>query len=182
MRKNNFMRPSYFFTAVCLMIALQSCEFNCSVGNKDEGGKAKLKDGARIYNNIQVKTSGIKLDKAYLLTGDDKWLPEDNSFDFKGPVKLQFKFASGWQEENGKVFLGASEKIVSEKGEVVLEKADLFETYTDGIPAEDSRSIYITALLKLKEGSPPTSFTVFFRIWDKKGDAFVEGSYQLLYK
>lgn len=177
------MRPSYFFTAVCLMIALQSCEFSCSVGNNDEEKKnAKLQDGARIYNNIQVKTSGIKLDKAYLLTGDGKWLPEDNSFDFKGPVKLQFKFASGWKEENGKVFLGASERIVDENGEVVLEKTDLFESYTDGISAEDSRSIYLTALLKLKEGTPPTSFTVFFRVWDKKGDAFVEGSYQLFSK
>ena len=177
------MRISRFFIAVCILVSLQSCEFNCSVGNKDKGDKtAKGKDSARIYNNIQLKESGIKVDKAYLLNEEDRWVADDNLVEFKGAIKLKLRFASNWNEENGKVFLGASEKIIDEKGEIILEEADLFEKYPDGISPEDAKSISLSAILKVKEGSPPTSFTVSFKVWDKKGDAFVEGSYKLYSK
>lgn len=177
------MKTSLFLIAACLLISLQSCEFNCSVGNKDKTkDSSKGKDSSRIYNNIQLKESGIKVDKAYLLNEEDRWVADDNLVDFKGAIKLKLRFASSWKEENGKVFLGASEKIVDEKGAVVLEEADLFEKYTEGISPEDSKFLSLSAILKVNEGSPPTSFTVSFRVWDKKGDAFVEGSYKLYSK
>ena len=166
-----------------LSVILSSCEFSCSVGNKDEvTGTAEVKDGARVYNNIQLNASGVKVDKAYLLLDNGQRVPDDNFVNFNGPVKMQILIDSGWVEENGKVLLGASEKIVTEKGEVVLEEADLFQKYPDGISTEDSKSIYLSASVKLKEGIPPTSFTVSFRIWDKKGNGFVEGSYKLYSK
>ena len=177
------MKLFSFLFIVSLSVPLSSCEFNCSIGKKDEvTGAAEVKDGARIYNNIQLNASGVKVDKAYLLLDNGQRVPEDNFVDFNGPVKMQVLIDSGWVEENGKVLLGASEKIVTEKGEVVLEEADLFQKYPDGISTEDSRSIYLSASVKLKEGIPPTSFTVSFRIWDKKGDGFVEGSYKLYSK
>ena len=141
-----------------------------------------MKDGARIYNNIRLNASGVKVDKAYLLFDDGQRVPDDNFVDFKSPVKMQILIDSGWVKENGKVLLGASEKIITEKGEVVVEEADLFQKYPDGISVEDSKSIYLSAILKLKEGIPPTSFTVSFRVWDKKGDGSVEGSYKLYSK
>lgn len=169
--------------AVFFLIMLQSCEFSCSVGNKDKDtGNAVVKDGARIYNNIQLKASGIKIDKAYLFLESGKRVPDDNFVDFKETIKLQLKFASDWKEENGKVFLGASERIENEKGDVILQEDDLFEKYSEGISVKDSRSIYLSAILKIKEGAVPTSFTVYFRVWDKKSDAFVQGSYKLFSK
>ncbi|MCY7310172.1 MAG: hypothetical protein LH619_05280 [Chitinophagaceae bacterium] len=177
------MKLFSFLFIVSLSLLLSSCEFNCSIGKKDEvTGAAEVKDGARIYNSIQLNASGVKVDKAYLLFDNSQRVPDDNFVDFNGPVKMQILIDSGWVEENGKVLLGASEKIVTEKGEVVLEEADLFQKYPDGISVEDSKSIYLSASLKLKEGMPPTSFTVSFRIWDKKGDGFVEGSYKLYSK
>jgi hypothetical protein len=168
---------------VTISFLLQSCEFSCSIGKKDEvTGAAEVKDGARIYNNIQLNASGVKVDKAYLLFDDGQRVPDDNFVDFKSLVKMQILVDSGWAEENGKVLLGASEKIVTETGEVVVEEADLFQKYPDGIAVEDSKSIYLSAILKLKEGIPPTSFTVSFRVWDKKGNGFVEGSYKLYSK
>ena len=177
------MKLFSFLFIVSISFLLQSCEFNCSIGKKDEvTGSAEVKDGARIYNNIQLNASGVKVDKAYLLFDDGQRVPDDNFVDFKSPVKMQILIDSGWVEENGKVLLGASEKIITEKGEVVVEEADLFQKYPDGISVEDSKSIYLSAILKLKEGIPPTSFTVSFRVWDKKGDGSVEGSYKLYSK
>ncbi len=59
-----------FCLIVCMAFFLQSCEFNCSVGKKDEKvkGAAVVKEGARIYNNIELNSPGIKISKAYLLT------------------------------------------------------------------------------------------------------------------
>ncbi len=163
---------------------LQSCEFNCSVGKKDEEikGAAVVKEGARIYNNIELNSPGIKISKAYLLTADGKRVPDDNFVDFKSPVKMQLKIDEGWVEKDGKVLLGASEKIIAEDGTVVLEEDDLFEKYTDGVSAEDAKSIYLSAALKLKEGAIPTSFKVSFKVWDKNGNGYIEGSYKLFSK
>ncbi|MEO7984064.1 MAG: hypothetical protein ABI688_08275, partial [Bacteroidota bacterium] len=136
-------------------------------------------DGARLYNHISLDASGIKVDKAYLLLDNGQRVPDDNFVDFKGPVKMQLLIDSGWVEENGKVLLGASEKIVSEKGDVIVDEADLFQKYPDGISVEDSKAIYLSAILKLREGIPPTYFIVSFRVWDKKGNGFAEGSYTL---
>lgn len=177
------MKLFSFLFIVCFSVCLSSCEFSCSIGKKDDvTGTAEVKDGARVYNNIQINASGVNVDKAYLLFDNGERVPDDNFVDFNGPVKMQILVDSGWVEENGKVLLGASEKIITEKGEVVVDEADLFQKYPDGISAEDSKSIYLSATVKLKEGTPPTSFTVSFRVWDKKGDGFVEGSYKLYSK
>ena len=180
------MKLSSFFIAICILFTLQSCEFSCSVGDKKKEDKEKgtsvEKDGARIYNNIQLKTSDIKVEKAYLFLESGEKVPDDNVVDFNGKIQLRLQMATDWKEENGKVLLGASEKILNEKGDVVLQQDDLFEKYPDGVSVKDSKVIFISAILKLKEGTPPTSFTVYFRVWDKRSDAFVEGSYQLFSK
>lgn len=179
------MKFSSFIIIICLLFTLQSCEFNCSVGDKKEDtdkGVAVVKDGARIYNNIQLKANGIKVEKAYLFLESGEKVPDDNFVDFKGKIQLRLQLATDWKVENGKVLLGASEKILNEKGDVVLHQDDLFAKYPDGVSVKDSKVIFISALLKLKEGTPPTSFTVYFRVWDKRSDAFVEGSYQLFSK
>ncbi len=177
------MKLGSFLLAVCVVFMLQSCEFNCSVGKTDkDSGVAEVKDGARVYNKIQLTTNKVKVEKAYLLFDNGQRVPDDNFVDFNSTIKMQLLIDTGWVEENSKVMLGASEKIVTEDGTVVLEEADLFQKYPDGISVDDSKSIYLSAILKLKEAVPPTSFTVSFRVWDKKGDGFIEGSYKLYSK
>ena len=173
-------RASLFLLAVGVCFILPSCEFNCSIGNKDEpGGTAVVKNGTRIYNQIDLQTNGVKVDKAYLIFDNGKRVPDDNFVDFKKPVRLQLKIKSGWVEENGKVMLGAAETITAENGTIVLKEEDLFEKYPSGISAADAKAIYLSAALSLKEGASPTSFTVSFNIWDKNGDGFIKGSYKL---
>jgi hypothetical protein len=180
------MRPlRYFLLIAATAFILQSCEFNCSIGDKKQEevkGAAVVKDGARIYNNIELSSSGVQVSKAYLVFANGDRVPDDNFVNFKSPVKMQLVIDSGWVEQNGKVLLGASEKITAEDGTVVLEEQDLFQKYPDGVSVTDSKSIYLSATVKLKEGAAPTSFTVSFRVWDKNGEGYVEGNYKLFSK
>jgi len=175
---------SSFLLLICTTLILQSCEFNCSVGKKeDPKGTAVVKeDGARIYNSIDLQASGVKVDKAYLLFNDNARVPDDNFVDFKKPIELVLLIDSGWTAKEGKVMLGASETITAENGQVILQEDDLFNKYPDGLTAADAKIIYLSATLHLKENAAPATFTVSFRVWDKNGNAFVQGSYKLYSK
>ena len=180
------MKKSFYFLSIASMaFFLQSCEFNCSIGKKKEEeikGAAVVKDGARIYNNIEIVSPGLKISKAYLVYEGGVRVPDDNFVDFKKWIKLQLEVDSGWVVQNGKVMLGAAEKITAENGRVILEDNDLFKKYPDGITAEDAKYIVLSAGVDLKEGAAPTSFTVAFRVWDKNGSGYAEGSYKLYSK
>lgn len=178
------MKPILLFLFVVTTFILQSCEFSCSVGNKDDvKGTAVVKEGTRIYNDIQLKTNKVKVSRAYLVMKDGTAMPEGNMVDFTKPVNVQLEVEEGWMEENGKVLLGASESITAEDGTVILDEKDLFSgKYDDGISAADAKTIGLTAILKLKKDLPPTAFTVSFRVWDKKGEGYIEGSYKLYSK
>jgi hypothetical protein len=169
----------------CLLFFLQSCKFSCSVGNTDDAKKLPAnKEGVRIGNQVELQAGGIKVDKAYLVFDDGETVPDDNVVDFSRPVKLVLIIDKGWKGENDKVSLGASEKIEVESGEVLLDEKDLFENkYPDGMSASDAKRIALTASIKLNKAIKPlTTFIVSFRVWDKKGDGFVQGRYKLYSK
>jgi hypothetical protein len=179
------MKGVSLLAVACMALLLQSCEFSCSVGKKDDDikGTAVVKDGTRIYNDIELATNKVKVSKAYLVMKDGTAMPEGNLVDFTKPVNVQLVIEEGWKEEDGKVLLGAAEKITAEDGTVILDEKDLFSgRYDDGISVSDAKNIALTASLTLKKELPPTTFTVSFRIWDKRGEGYVEGSYKLYSK
>lgn len=170
------------------LFTFQSCELSCTVNDKKENKENKdnvvFKDGVRLSNEIALDAEDVKVDKAYLIFEDGKPVPAGNIVDFTQPVKLILVIEKGWKEENGKVWLGASEKIETESGEVLLDEKDLFENaYSDGISAEDARFLSLSAIIKLtREINPLTTFNVSFRVWDKKGDGLLQGRYKLYSK
>ncbi len=166
----------------CCVVFFSSCEFSCSIGDKSSEKKISYtSDEPRIYNNIKLKATKLKIEKAYLIFDNGNAVPENNAVDFKNPVKMQVKIDSGWVSRDGKVMIGASEKIVTEDGTVLLDEPDLFAANT-GVSPEDAKSLRLTASIHVREGSPPTSFTIFFNIWDKNGEGTMEGSYKLYSK
>jgi hypothetical protein len=135
-------RSSLPMVLIVLSLSLQSCEFSCSIGGKKDEikGTAVVKDGARIYNDIQLATNKVKLSKAYLMFKDGSAMPEGNLVDFTKPVNVQLVVEDGWMNENGKVMLGAAEKITAEDGTVILDEKDLFSgRYDEGISATDAK-------------------------------------------
>lgn len=181
----NAVRNSLFF--IFLVCLLPACEFKCHVGKIEENKTAQRKgpivqDGAILYNGIELEANKVKLSKAYLVFENGERVPNDNFVDFESPVKLLLLIDSGWTTENGKVWLGVSEKGISEDGETLLDKKDLFTGHEEGVAPEDAKILGLTYTIKLNPGSPPTSFKLFFKVWDKKGKGYIEGNFKLFSK
>lgn len=165
-----------------LVSSVSSCEFRCNIGSDagkvNENIKPVVKDGSQVYNNIQLTTSGVKIKRAYLALQDGTRVPADNFIDFTQPVKMIVLIDSGWVVKDEGVLLGASEKIATENGQILLDEPDLFEG-TGTISETDSKIIAVTAKIIRDKNSPPASFIVSFRIWDKNGNGSIEGNYKL---
>lgn len=175
--------PRHIGLFIFLSALLSSCEFNCQLGGKNKpAGKVKMEEGAQVYNDIKVNTFKADLVRAYLVFEDGSRVPDDNRVDFSQPIKLVLVINGGWKEENGRVYLGVSETVIAESGEVLLDETDLFADKADGVEANDARFLSIKASIRLPANSPPTSFSVQYKVWDKKGDGFIEGSYMLFSK
>ena len=169
----------------------RSYAFSCHHANfiamsalpKEDGkNKPVIKNGIKLYNGIRLE-SNVKVNKAYLAFTDGDRVPDDNFIGENTPVKLLVFIDSGWVEENGISSLGASEKVTTENGQVILDEEDLFlKKEMEEMPAKDARTIGLTVSLRLAKNSPPQSFNVEFRIWDKKGNGYITGDYQLISK
>lgn len=83
----------------------------------------------------------------------------------------------GWVERDGIVSIGASEKIITNTGNTILNEPDLFATLTD-ISADDAQYITLKAVITSMT-KKISYFLVTFTIWDKWGSGKITGSYKL---
>jgi hypothetical protein len=153
------------------MSFLVSCEVKIKTGEPE-------KQAGKFRNGIEIKENGLKVSEAYLVYDEDGSLvSNDNITDVDKKVRLVLEI-SGWQEENGKVLLGASEKVSTNEGDVFLNRGDLFESYTEGVSAEDAKQISLTVVIS-KADKIYDHFLVEFRVWDKRTNKDITGSYKL---
>ena len=134
--------------------------------------------GGKIRNGIEIQENGLHAEQAFLLKEDGSLIPDDNKVQVGEQVLLRL-ITTGWQEENGVVFPEASEKISANTGVVFLdEPALLAQSIPNGTSLENAKvlTLYatITKLDKLYD-----YFLVSFKVWDKKTDKSLTGSYKL---
>jgi hypothetical protein len=141
-----------------------------------EDNKSPLK-GAIIKNDIDIEALEVKVKAAYLMT-EDAQLKETNTAKLKERIFLTVELDTGWTKYNGKTFIGASEQILDQNGTVILDTQDLFADYDkEGLDASIAKNINLAAIIDSFEPGLET-FTVKFKIWDKKGKGMVKGSYK----
>ena len=160
-----------------LLVSLPAMLFSCEI-KVHTGDKTAATDGPRIRNGIAVQENGLKVSEAYLVYDDGSVVSNANRVDINQKVQLRL-FLQGWKQKDGIVKLGASEKIGTSSGDVLLDSDDLFKSYADGVSEADAElvtlSAVITRLDKLYD-----YFLVQFRVWDKEdGGGEVTGSYKL---
>lgn len=92
-------------------------------------------------------------------------------------IYVIIKLDTGWVKENGKSFIGASERISTSAGRVVVDAVDIFKDYElTGVDSDDAKFISLSAVIK--EADPGLEkFVVSFRVWDKKGKGEIRGKY-----
>ncbi|MDQ3683376.1 MAG: hypothetical protein M3352_09935 [Bacteroidota bacterium] len=147
--------------------------------NKGET-KATSNRNTKIRNNIDLESKGVNVLQAFLLYEDGTLVPETNETGVGKPVKMRLIIDKGWKEQDGKVSIGASEKIETSDGEIVLDEKDLFADMPI-INADDAKFLTLTAnisrLDKLYD-----YFLVSFKVWDKYGSGQITGNYKLYIK
>jgi hypothetical protein len=175
------MRLTLAACLVTLLVAV-SCEFKTEIktpSTAPAGGTTA--SSSKIKNGIELKSNGLTVSQAFLLYEDGGLVPEANTTGVNQKVILRLIIDKGWTEENGKVFPGASEKIETNDGAIVLNEADLFASMAEGVNAKDAQYITLSAVIT-KLDKLYDYFVVHFKVWDKKSTASVEGSYKLYIK
>ena len=167
-----------------LLALISSCKYSCSAG---EGKHVKTKtitsdvntalNGAVIKNDIDIEAQGIKLREAYLLDAENKPLAE-NVASLEEKIYLVIQTDTGWIKENGKSFIGAGERISTAEGKVIVDATDIFSEYDGtGLPADKAGAITLSA--RITQVDPGVeNFIVKFRVWDKRGNGEIKGTYK----
>ena len=169
--------------AIIISIAIASCNNSGQPNTKTEGGEAKSSPSTasqNVRNDVSFKESGLSVQQAFLQFEDGRLVPQDNKVEVGQQVNLRL-IIDGWEAKDGKVLLGASEKITTDDGSVVLDEADLFGGYPDGVDAAAARVITLSAVIT-RVDKLFKYFEVSFRVWDKAGSDNVTGSYRLYLK
>ncbi|HKP32373.1 MAG TPA: hypothetical protein VJT83_06585 [Chitinophagaceae bacterium] len=169
-------------TLLLFALAFVACN-NSTDGKKDikaEDKSVASETSKNVRNNISARPAGIKVEQAFLMFDDGKLVPEDNKVEVGQVVHLRL-IVSGWKATDDKVVLGASEKIVTDEGQVVLDEQDLFANYPDGVNSKDAGIITLSATIT-RIDKLFKYFEVSFRVWDKNSSDNVSGSYRLYLK
>ena len=178
--KKQMKKLTLVYATMCCIV-FSSCD---SIGDKKAGVKTKAVtsgdnttlNGAIIKNNIDVDATGVKVKEVYLVDADYKPLTE-NKAAVGEKIHLVIKLDTGWVKENGKSFIGASERILTSAGRVVVSADDIFkEQEIAGLNPDDTKVISLSAIIT--QADPGVNdFEVQFRVWDKKGAGEVKGKY-----
>ena len=178
------MKKSAFVNMIMLATLIIGSNFSCLPGDKKAGVKARTVssndnttlNGAIIKNDIDLDATGVKLKEAYLVDADYKPLTK-NKAGVGEKIYLVIKLDTGWVKENGKSFIGASERILTSAGRVVVSADDIFKDQEIiGLDAADTKEISLSALIT--QADPGLNdFEVQFRVWDKRSNGEVKGKY-----
>lgn len=135
---------------------------------------------SKIRNNIDLRAKDLQVSQAFLLYEDGKLVPESNEAAVGQPVRLRLVVDGGWKENNGTVSLGASEKIETNDGQVVVDEKDMFASIPS-VTVQDAKFITLTATISQMD-KLYDYFLVSCRVWDKNGPGEVTASYRLYIK
>ena len=131
-----------------------------------------------IKNSIKINTDGLTVTKAKLRDEDGIELKQ-NQTTLNKPIYLRLE-VTGWLTNNGKVKLGASEKIATNKGTLILYVDDFFPGKEEYKP-EDAKYISLKAVITSTQRDIKF-FNVKFRVWDKNNGNSITGSYMFTIK
>ena len=141
--------------------------------------KNKKKETASKYkNNILLESKGFKIKEAFLAFNDSSRVADDNKVTIGQHVNLIILIDSGWNAEDGKIYPGVGQKVETNDGTHIFEKTYLMEAHPGGIPVEDGSRATVQAVINTAD-KQYDYFLVSFRVWDKKSENEISGSYKL---
>lgn len=160
------------------MLVFAACTFTVEKKDGSEESAADKPTSSKIRNGIELNTKGnMNVSQAFLLYEDGSLVPHTNQAKINQTVNLRLIIDDGFKETNGKVQIGAAEKIETSNGDVLLDEKDLFANLGE-VEARPTQLLTLKAVItqidKLYD-----YFLVSFKVWDKNGNGEVTGSYKL---
>jgi hypothetical protein len=159
------------YTPVFLVFLSISLLLSCNTKKKNEAS-------SKYKNHILLEAKGFKIKDAFLAFNDSTKVPDDNRVNIGQHVNLILLIDSGWTVENGKIDAGVAQRMETNDGKHIFEQKDLMESHPGGVPAEDGFQVTIQAIINSTD-KEYDYFLVSFRVWDKKSDHEITGSYKL---
>ena len=144
--------------------------FSCNSKKKEAESKYK--------NHILLESKGFKIKEAFLAFNDSTRVADDNNVTIGQHVNLIILIDSGWNAEDGKIYPGVGQKVETNDGTHIFNKPDLMESHPGGIPVEDGSRATVQAVINTAD-KEYEYFLVTFRVWDKKSESEITGSYKL---
>jgi hypothetical protein len=138
------------------LFALSLLIFGCEVK------KSFNKD---LITGLTTKGDGISADEVFLSVDDKKI--ERNTFIYGEVVYLNFNNIGGLIKEGENVFPGMQFYVTDKQGTKLLYSEDLYSTYTEGISFSPLElKAHLTVAKPIHSNN---EYTLFAKIWDKKG-------------
>ncbi len=147
--------------------------FACSINACKHAVKNnEIKNGIKIYEN------GLHVKHAFLTNGDSSIIGDDNKVQVGERVCLRM-IVDGWKDENGKVFMDASQNVITSSGDTLTSNPSIFGIkLMYGTVAEGADHILLSQTIG-KLNKPVDYILISFKVWDKITNKSVSGSYKL---
>jgi hypothetical protein len=160
-----------------LLLILMIAGIFCFAQNQPTNPPQQIKNGIRITgsNGIKIKTAALRFD-------DRSEVPANNTVGLNQRITVFIEIEKGgWKEVEHKVKIGASQKVSTNNGDIILNEKDLFASLEDGVSPDDAA--YISLKTSITATKPQIEyFTVSFKVWDKSGTGEINGSYRFKIK
>ena len=138
---------------IVVSLATFSCDFKKSF-NKD------------LETGLTTSGDGLDCEDVYISVDEEKI--NRNSFIYGEDVYLNFQGIEGFTKEGENVFPGMELFVTNKAGEKILFEKDLYADYSDGVnlsPLQLNANLTVADPIHSKN-----DYTLFLKIWDKKGD------------
>ena len=153
-----------------------------NIWDKKGNGTFSAKLDFKVKSNEQIvaEANNVSYNEIYLFSKERDRVIPDNKIKFNENTYVIFEGLSGFKVENGMVYPGISLKGTDKEGSVILDFNDLFADYSvSGLAATDFNSqVASHFILKGSEFKNPLHCELI--IWDKKSDARIKATVNLI--
>jgi hypothetical protein len=138
-------------------------------------------DIANQYTGLYVKSNGLYPKQVNAF--DNQILKNDKTIGFGHELTIEINGIDDFvKDENGKVFPGGENTLVSGDSSVIYYVADYFKKYDlAGVNPEDAEKLKFN----LRIGKPMevgNTYHFLFKLWDKRSDKELKGNIELVVK
>ncbi len=151
------------------LVIIIACSINsCKQQSKNE----------KIKNGIEIREDGLHVESAFLTKSDSSAINNDNKVQ-PGELICLRMIINGWEEKEGKIFMDASQKVITNSGKTLAINPSIFgiKLIYGTVP---SGADHVLLYQKIGEVDKSVDYVLIsFKVWDKTSNKSVTGSYKL---